>query len=185
VLCTGLYELSRLLARGESPGIGSVVDAWRRDSRPLVRLGLVLFALGAAWVCVSAVLFVVFLREPPATPGALLRYVFVGQGDLLFSLWLALGALVAAVVYAIGALSPPLLLGRKIGFRRALLTSARAVGDNPAAMGLWGAFIVAASAVSLATGMLGFIIFVPWIGHATWHAYRDVVITDGVPLRYE
>jgi uncharacterized membrane protein len=39
--------------------------------------------------------------------------------------------------------------------------------------------------VSLATGMLGFIIFVPWIGHATWHAYRDVVITDGVPLRYE
>lgn len=185
VLCTGLYELSRLLARGESPGVGDVVNAWRRDSRPLVRLGLLLCALGATWVFISAALFVVFLREPPATPVALLRYVLVGQGDLLFSLWLVLGALVAAVVYAIGALSPPLLLGRKISFRRALLTSARAVGDNPATMALWGAFIVAASAASLATGMLGFIVFVPWIGHATWHAYRDVVVTDGVALRYE
>jgi uncharacterized membrane protein len=185
VLCTGLYELSRLLARGGSPGITDVINAWRRDSRPLVRLGFVLFGLGAAWMLVSGGLFLAFLREPPASAGAFLRYVLVGQGDLLFSLWLMLGALVAAVVFGIGALSPPLLLGRKIGLRRALLTSARAVGDNPATMALWGGFIVAACAVSLATGMLGFIVFVPWIGHATWHAYRDVVVTDGVPLRYE
>ena len=185
VLCTGLYELSRLLARGATPGFAAVTNAWARDSRPLVRLGLVLLALAATWVVASAALFVAFLREPPATPLAFLRYVLVGQGALLFALWLVLGGLVAAAVYAVGAVSPPLLLGRRIGFRRALLTSVRAVGDNPVTMGLWGALILVATALSLASGMLGFVVAVPWIGHATWHAYRDLVVTDDVPLRYE
>lgn len=185
ILCTGLYELSRLLARGQQPGIGDVINAWRRDSRPLVRLGLALLALGTVWVGVSALMFGAFLPVPPSTALEFLRYVLVDQGDLLFGLWLLLGGMAAAVVYAGAAVSPPLLLGRKIGFRRALLTSVRAVGDNPVTMGLWGALIIVAIALSFATGMLGFVLTVPLIGHATWHAYRELVVTDGVPLRYE
>jgi uncharacterized membrane protein len=177
VLCTGLYELSRLLARGGQPGLADVANAWRRDSRPLVRLGFVLLGAGSLWVLASALLFRLFVAEPPGTVPAFLRYVLVGQGDLLFSLWLLLGGLGVAVVYAVAAVSPPLLLGRRVGLRRALLTSARAVGDNPV--------ILAGVALSLATGMLGFVVVVPWIGHATWHAYRELVVTDGVPLRYE
>jgi uncharacterized membrane protein len=185
VLCTGLYELSRLLARGGQPGFADVANAWRRDSRPLVRLGFVLLGAGSLWVLASALLFRLFVPEPPATAPEFLRYVLVGQGDLLFSLWLLLGGLGVAVVYAVAAVSPPLLLGRRVGLRRALLTSARAVGDNPVTLGLWGAVILAGVALSLATGMLGFVVVVPWIGHATWHAYRDLVVTDAVPLRYE
>ena len=41
------------------------------------------------------------------------------------------------------------------------------------------------TAGALATAMLGFLLAVPVIGHATWHAYRDLVVTDGVPLRSE
>lgn len=33
--------------------------------------------------------------------------------------------------------------------------------------------------------MIGFLLTVPVIGHATWHAYRELVVTDGVPLRSE
>jgi uncharacterized membrane protein len=66
-----------------------------------------------------------------------------------------------------------------------LLTSARAVGDNPVTMGLWAAVVLTLVALSLATAMLGFIFAVPVLGHATWHAYKDLVVTDGVPLRYE
>ena len=39
--------------------------------------------------------------------------------------------------------------------------------------------------LSLATAMLGFIVAVPLLGHATWHAYKDLVVTDGVALRNE
>jgi uncharacterized membrane protein len=185
ILCTGLYELSRLLGRGQRPGLAQVIAAWQRDSRPLVQLGLVLAAIAALWVLVSAALFAAFVHTPLATPSAFLRYAAVEQGNLLFSLWLMLGGLTAAVVFALTAVSPPLLLGRQVGLRRALLTSVRAVGENPVPMALWAGFILLAIGASLATAMLGFIVAVPLIGHATWHAYKDLVVTDGVPLRYE
>ena len=185
ILCTGLYELSRLNARGERPGLPEVVNAWRRDSRPLVRLGMMLLALGSLWVLVSALLFWLFVPTPIRSVQAFLRYAAVDQGNMLFGLWAIVGGLGAAVVFALAAVSPPLLLGRRVGFRQALLTSARAVGENPVTMALWATLILGAILLSFATAMLGFIVAVPLIGHATWHAYRDLVVTDGVPLRYE
>jgi uncharacterized membrane protein len=185
ILCTGLYELSRLQARGERPGVGAVLHAWQRESRPLVRVGVLLFVLATLWVLVSALLFRLFVRAPITGPAEFLRYAVLEQGNLLFTLWLMLGGLGVAVVFALTAVSPPLLLGRMVGFRRALLTSVRAVGDNPVTMGLWAAVVMALVALSLASAMVGFIVAVPILGHATWHAYKDLVVTDGVPLRYE
>ena len=185
ILCTGLYELSRLRARGERPGLTDVVNAWRRDSRPLVRLGLLLLGLGSLWVLFSALLFWLFVSTPIRSPVEFLRYAAIEQGNLLFALWAVVGGMGAALVFALAAVSPPLMLGRMVGFRQALLTSARAVGENPLTMALWASLILAAIVLSFATAMLGFIVAVPLIGHATWHAYRDIVVTDGVPLRYE
>jgi uncharacterized membrane protein len=102
----------------------------------------------------------------------------------LFLIWLAAGGLGAALVFAATAVSPPLLLGRVISLRSAILTSVRAVGENPLALALWATIIMIAMALSIATAMLGFIITVPVLGHATWHAYRDLVDTSSVPLRY-
>jgi uncharacterized membrane protein len=185
ILCTGLYELSRLQARGERPGLGAVISAWQRESRPLVRVGVLLFVLATLWVLVSALLFRLFVPVPIASPLAFFRYAALEQGNALFTLWLLLGGLGAAVVFALTAVSLPLLLGRRLGFRAALLTSVRAVGDNPVTMGLWAAVVMTMVALSLATAMLGFILAVPLLGHATWHAYKELVVTDGVPLRYE
>lgn len=185
ILCTGLYELSRLRARGESPGLTEVVNAWRRDSRPLVRLGLLLLGLGSLWVLFSALLFWLFVSTPIRSPMEFLRYAAIEQGNLLFALWAVVGGMGAALVFALAAVSPPLVLGRMVGFRQALLTSARAVGENPLTMALWASLILAAIVLSFATAMLGFVVTVPLIGHATWHAYKDIVVTDGVPLRYE
>lgn len=185
ILCTGLYELSRLLGRGAAPGLADAVHAWRRDAAPLVRLGLLLAVLGTGWVLVSSLLFWLFVKASITTPLEFIRYAVVGQGHLAFSLWLLAGGLGSALVFAITAVSPPLLLGRRVGLRCALLTSVRAVGENPVAMASWAALILAAIALSLATAMIGFLLTVPVIGHATWHAYRDLVVTDGVPLRSE
>lgn len=185
ILCTGLYELSRLRARGDPAGLGDVINAWRRESGPLVGMGLLLFALGTGWVLVSTLLFSLFVDTPLDSPAAFLRYAVRDQGDLLFTLWVLAGGLGSALVFGIAAVSPPLLLGRLVGLRQALLTSARAVGENPLTMGLWASFIIFAIALSFATAMLGFIVTVPLIGHATWHAYKDLVVTDDVPLRNE
>jgi thiol:disulfide interchange protein len=47
-------------------------------------------------------------------------------------------------------------------------------------MALWALFIVLATGLSMATLMLGFIVLYPLMGHASWHAYRDLVGDDAV-----
>jgi uncharacterized membrane protein len=41
---------------------------------------------------------------------------------------------------------------------------------------LWAALIVFLIAVGMLPGLLGLAVTVPLIGHATWHAYRDIVV---------
>jgi hypothetical protein len=57
----------------------------------------------------------------------------------------------------------------------AVTTSLRAVARNPVPMAIWAALIVVLTALGFATYFLGLIVVLPWLGHATWHAYRDLV----------
>lgn len=184
ILVTGLYEASRLIELGRRPTLADCVHAWRRGTRPLVQLGVLLLVAATAWVAVSALLFALFVKAPVGDPVAFLRYVVRGQGDLLFLMWTLLGGLGAALVFALTAVSAPLMLERRVGLRRALLTSVRAVGDNPVATGLWASIIMLATLLSIATGMLGFVLSVPVLGCAAWHAYRDLVDSAALPLRH-
>jgi uncharacterized membrane protein len=87
------------------------------------------------------------------------------------------------LVFAATVVSAPMLLDRDVDMPSALLTSIRAVGENPLAMALWATLIMLATGISLLTLMFGFVIVVPVIGHATWHAYLDLVDAGGLPPR--
>jgi uncharacterized membrane protein len=56
----------------------------------------------------------------------------------------------------------------------AMGASVEAVRVNWPAMGLWAALILALSAAGVATLFVGLAIAYPLIGHATWHAYREI-----------
>ena len=57
----------------------------------------------------------------------------------------------------------------------AIATSVTAVKENPATMVFWAVLIVVFVGAGLVTLYLGLIVTLPLIGHATWHAYRDLV----------
>jgi uncharacterized membrane protein len=183
ILATGLYELSRVGDEGRRPNLGDVISAWRRGTRPLVWLGVLLFLAGTLWVLVSTVIFKLFVHAPITDPLAFLRYAVGSQGNLLFLMWTLLGGLGAAVLFAATVVSAPLLLDRDIELRDAVTVSLRAVGRNPAAMAVWAALIMLLTALSVATLSVGFTFAVPVIGHATWHAYRDLVDAHALPRR--
>jgi uncharacterized membrane protein len=184
IIATGLYELSRRLLRGERPLLLHAFAAWRRGTRPLVWMGLGLAIAATAWVLVSSVLVALFVKAPITGLEDFLRHVVLSEGSNLFWLWIALGGLGAAFVFAATAVSVPLMLDRDIDTLSAVLTSVRAVGENPLAMALWAAIIMALTVLAMATLMLGFAFVVPIVGHATWHAYRDLVDADGLPARH-
>jgi uncharacterized membrane protein len=183
ILATGLYELSRRMAAGESATLRDAMRAWSRGTRPLVQLGLLLALAATGWVLASSVLIALFVQAPITGVESFVRHVVLSQSSNLFYLWVLLGGIGAALIFAGTVVSAPLLLDREIDFASAVLTSVRAVGANPLAMALWAAIIMLASLASLLSLMLGFVVAVPVIGHATWHAYRDVVDAETWPPR--
>jgi uncharacterized membrane protein len=72
----------------------------------------------------------------------------------------------------------PLLLDRDVGVLRAMATSAAAVARNWRVLIGWAALIVLFTAAGLVTAYVGLAVTLPLIGHASWHAYRDLVGTD-------
>lgn len=185
ILATGLYELSRRLELGEQGRLAHVFGAWARGTRPLVWLGLALALAATLWVLVSALMIALFVTAPIKGLDDFLRHVVVGEGSNLFPLWAALGGLGAAVVFAATVVSVPMLLDRDVDLPTALLTSVRAVGENPVAMAFWALLIMLLTLASMATLMIGFALTIPVLGHATWHVYRDLVDAAALPRRAE
>ena len=86
--------------------------------------------------------------------------------------------MLAAPVFASSVVAIPLMLDRRIGVLGAVLTSWRAVMQSPGPMALWGALLMAITLLGMAPLLLGLIVAVPWLAHASWHAYRDLVDTS-------
>jgi uncharacterized membrane protein len=91
---------------------------------------------------------------------------------------LAMGAVIAALVFAGGAFALPLLLDRPAGVVEAVATSWTAVTTNVPAMAVWAAILVLLTAAGMAAGFVGLAVTLPLAGHATWHAYRAVIRPD-------
>ncbi|MDG1097696.1 MAG: hypothetical protein P8N23_08895 [Methylophilaceae bacterium] len=67
------------------------------------------------------------------------------------------------------------MAGRKTDAVTAAIASLLSVARNVIPMSLWALTIVLLVAIGFTTHLIGLIITMPIIGHASWHAYRDLV----------
>ncbi|MDL2337473.1 MAG: DUF2189 domain-containing protein [Pseudomonadota bacterium] len=194
VLATSLYALSRALERGESPCIGIVTktwlnwqkshfNKWGNDYWCMVQFGCLLAVAATGWVLTSAALITLLAPVPILTPVDFFRHVVLAREGWLFELWLALGAVMAAPIFASSVVTMPLLLDRRVTLLEAVLTSWRTVLANPIPMGVWATIIAGITLLGLCSLLLGLIPLLPLLGHASWHAYRDLVDTSSFPPR--
>ncbi|MGH1359161.1 MAG: DUF2189 domain-containing protein [Burkholderiaceae bacterium] len=172
-LVVGMYAQSRALELGETTGFATVGVTWRRVGPTVVRYGLLLALLGSAWVLCSSIIVSASAVEAGGVRGYL--SFFAGASNpLLFWLWLLAGGLLAALVFAASAISLPMLIDRpELGVRAAMLASIKAVGDNPVAMVIWAIVIMGLTLLSIVS-VVGLLVLIPVLGHASWHAYRDL-----------
>lgn len=193
VLATGLYALSRALERGEPADWHTITKTWTRwqYSRyavhggywSLVRFGALLSLAGTGWVLTSAALITLLAPKLVYTPMDFVRHVVLAPGGHTFELWLTMGALMAAPLFASSVVSMPLLLDRRVDVLQAVLTSWKTVLRNPGALALWAALIMVLTLLGMLSALLGLVIVLPWLGHASWHAYRALVDADRLPER--
>ena len=174
---------SRDLELGRKPGLHTVFQTWRPHDGRLIVFGVLLAFAGTGWVLTSAALITGLAPAPVRNPVEFLRVVVLADQGHLFEIWLALGGVLAAPVFASSVVAIPLLLDREVGVLAAVFTSWRVVMDNPVAMALWAGLIMGLTLLGMASLMLGLAIVVPWLAHASWHAYRDLVDTSGLVAR--
>ena len=84
--------------------------------------------------------------------------------------------LFAAFTFAISVVAIPMLLDRDVSVFTAIATSWTAARVNWRPMALWAALIVAFTGIGLATFFVGLVVAAPLIAHASWRAYRALVI---------
>ncbi|MHB0775280.1 hypothetical protein [Halomonas sp. WWR20] len=69
----------------------------------------------------------------------------------------------------------PTLLDRDLTFMEGIEASLRTVGNNFRVMLLWAAILAGCTAIGILTFYIGLAVILPLLGHATWHAYHDLV----------
>jgi uncharacterized membrane protein len=186
LFATGLYNVSRELERGRKAGLRTALAAWRPDDTRLVSFGLLLGLAGTGWVLTSAALITGFAGAPVGKPADFLRVVVLADNSYLFEVWMLLGGFLAAPMFASSVVALPLLVDKRVSVLGAVLISWRVVMEHPAPMALWAALIMGLTAAGMASALLGLVIVVPWLAHASWHAYRDLLATtelDSQPTR--
>jgi uncharacterized membrane protein len=175
----GLNEMSRRRELGLSAGWADAFKVFRSPSlHAMALLGLALMMLFVFWLLSAQLIYNITLGpKPPVSAGAFVHDVLhTRQGLAMAFFGCGAGLVFATVALAISAVSFPMLLDRKVSLETAVTTSINVVRHNPIAMMKWGIIVAGALALGSVPLLLGLMIVMPVLGHATWHLYRRVVL---------
>lgn len=177
MFAVGLYETSRRLGEDEKkPQLSDMLRFGIKSPGQLAFIGVFLLIIYFIWLELAFLLFMLFLGpQSLQLENIVPMLLFTGSGLGLLIAGTTTGAVLALTVFAISAVSIPLLMRRKVDAVTAAMTSMQAVALNPQAMLLWAVLIAGMTAFAFATLFLGLVIVFPLVGHATWHAYRNIV----------
>lgn len=174
-VCTGIYELSRQRERAERVSLPASMTCWRRNLGGVAFFAAIVTFAMIVWARVSVVIFALFSTTDFPTVQGMIQQI-VGLANLEFlAVWGGVGFVFATLVFSISVVSIPLLLDRRADTMMAIFSSVRALFANPGPVYLWAALIVLLIGASLLLWFGLLIVTAPLIGHATWHAYRDLI----------
>jgi uncharacterized membrane protein len=176
-LAVGLYEISRRREQNLVVDYETTFLAWRRNPEQLALMGVLLLFFHLAWMRLAQLLFALFEWRTMPSWDRFADLVWFSSKSLSFTVvGVAIGAVLAAVAFAIGAFSIPFLLDRReSNLFEAIATSVAAVRLNLKPMILWASLIVILTGIGMMPGLVGLAMTMPLVGLSTWHAYRDVV----------
>lgn len=176
ILVVGLYDVSRRLEQDRPVTLNYVLTAFRDNIGQLSAMGVVLLILWFVWVEVAIFLFaIIFNQAPPPLETFFQDVVFSRDGAILLILGTLVGAGFALTIFAVTAVSIPLIFDRPIDVVTAISVSLLAVRGNWRVMFGWAALIGLVSAAGLASFFIGLAVAMPVLAYATWHCYRDLI----------
>ena len=180
-LAMGLYDVSMHMARGEPPSMGSSLTCWESHLKSMSMLIMVMIVLELLWGRASLVVFAVFFNTGGMpTTATVLEAVFNPQNWEFIVAYLCVGGFFAGLVFASMMVSIPMILDRDTDAITACITSLRVFVEHTGVSLLWGSLITALVVLAMLPSAAGLLLVGPWLGFASWHAYRaSVRVTPG------
>lgn len=172
ILAIGLYSISCQLQLGLKPMLGYCLREGKRHLGTEMVFAMALLVVFLIWARAASTLHIFFPEE--ADPEVTDLIMFLGIGSVV-------GSVFAAIIFCASAFSLPMIMDRKVDAVTAIVTSVNAVLRNKLVMLAWATLIVLCVLIGFVTAFLGFSVLLPWIGHATWHAYQETIIADAWP----
>ena len=183
-LAMGLYEVSRRREQGQQPQLAASLTCWDGHIKSMSMLVLVLMVLELLWGRASLVVFAVFFNTGMPSTTGVIEAIFNPENIDFVAVYLLVGGIFATLVYAISAVSIPMILDRDTDAISAGITSVRVFFGELAVLLLWGLVLSVLVVLSfMSPWMLGLVVVGPWLGHASWHAYRGAVDWSDSPVQ--
>ena len=171
IIAIGLYSLSRQIDNKVSPQLLRCLREGKKNLGNEMVLSFMFLIVFLVWARAASMLHIFF----PSTMMPVDWLLFLSVGTFV-------GGIFAAIIFCVGAFSIPMLMDRQVDTVTAVVTSINAVLKNKLTMLIWGGVIVVLVLIGIVTFYVGFIVLLPWVGHATWHAYKETIDADAWEL---
>lgn len=176
MLAMGLYEAGRQLELGQTPTLGEMLYVRKAVRVDLAYLGLFLLLIYLFWGRIAQIVYGLSTYHLRRTVEDFVTFALeTSDGHTMLMTGTVAGGLIAYLTYSVVVVSAPMLLDQKANVFSAIATSIRAVTENFGPLTLWAAIIGTLTLATAATGFIALIIVFPWLGLASWHAYRELV----------
>lgn len=179
-LAASLYEVSRVLEKGEQPDWIQVLSApFRKEARQIQWMAFVAVFFYMVWVYMAHLIFALsFGLKPLTSVTSSAALLLSPEGIIMILLGSLVGGGLAVLLFCISVLAIPMLFDRDIDVVTAIVTSCRSVLGNRKPMLLWGLIVATTTALAMLPLFLGMILALPVLGHASWHLYTRAVERD-------
>lgn len=175
-LCLGLYELSRQREMTGSNRLWPSLFVFMRRRRDMALLVVFQALIMIAWIRLVTLMSALYVINTGTSVNLLYDQLLSSDEGLGFlGMFVLAGGALAILVFVTSVVAWPMLLHRATGVLIAIATSVKAVMQNKLVMLIWAGLIVSLVLIGSATLAIGLVVILPVIGHASWHAYRDLV----------
>jgi len=169
-LAFGLYDISWQLEQGHEPSFrherSKALHEMGHELMLALLLSLVFMFL---LILISIALNIVTTAADQTAVSAAVPLSDTG--------FLVIAVIFGGLLFCASSFALPMILDQDADAMTAINTSFHAVWRNKSALALWAMLVLALTAVGFATALIGFVLIVPVLGYATWHAYRETIIT--------
>jgi uncharacterized membrane protein len=143
---------------------------------------MVMVVLELLWGRASLVVFAVsFNSGGMPTTATVLEAVFNPENLEFIIVYACVGGFFAGLVFASMMVSIPMILDRDTDAITACITSLRVFVEHTGVAVFWGLLIVALAVLAMWPSAAGLLVVGPWLGFASWHAYRASVKVTPAP----